>query len=121
MSLTQVSAILGFSGVVFGAFGSHALKDRLTAGNNLRSWDIATKYHLIHAATMFATSLFLRLDRNASPRLQLAVKLWGIGIFLFSGSIYALSLGGPRVLGPVTPVGGLFLMAGWLAAASAGL
>ena len=50
-----------------------------------------------------------------SSQYDLAAKLWMSGTLLFSGSIYALSLGGPRLLGPVTPLGGLLLMAGWVA------
>lgn len=106
-----VVAIYGATAVGCGAFGAHALAARLPP-ERLASWDTAVQYHLVHAAVLLALALAPR-DRD----LRLPAWLFGVGIVLFSGSIYALVLGAARWLGPVTPLGGLCLIAGWLALA----
>jgi uncharacterized membrane protein YgdD (TMEM256/DUF423 family) len=114
-SLFLVAALLGAAGVALGAFGAHGLRARLDA-QQLAVWETAVKYHLIHAAALLA----LALSPHA-PQLRGAGWCFVAGIALFSGSLYALSLGGPRLLGPVTPLGGLALIAGWLWLAKAAL
>lgn len=107
------ASVLGAIGVVLGAFGAHGLRDRLTT-DQLSSWETAVTYHLLHAVLLAA----LALSTGAGNRgVQLPSLLFIVGILLFSGSIYVLALGGPRWLGPVTPVGGLSLIAGWFALA----
>lgn len=103
---------MGVAGVILGAFGAHALHDNLLARGMLEAWKTAVSYHLVHTATLLAVSLWLR-DRTVSPRLGGAAWAWIFGIVLFSGSLYALALGGPRVLGPLTPLGGLAFIIGW--------
>lgn len=80
----------------------------------LATWETAVLYHLVHALAVLAVALAHYATPNASRALRLAAALWAAGIVLFSGSLYGLSLGGPRVLGPITPLGGLALIAGWL-------
>lgn len=106
-----VAALSGALAVILGAFGAHGLRERLSP-ESLASWQTAVQYHLVHSAALLALALYaLRGGRGAG----LAFALLAAGVLLFSGSIYALALGGPRSLGPVTPVGGLALVAGWLA------
>jgi uncharacterized membrane protein YgdD (TMEM256/DUF423 family) len=107
MNLTGISAsLLGGSGVVIGAFGAHALSDRLDE-RQTRVWGTAVQYQLIHAAVMLAAA--------RDPKMALACKLWGTGAVMFSGSLYLLCLGykGGGLLGPTTPLGGLTMIGGW--------
>lgn len=108
--LLRLSALLGLSGVLAGALGAHAFKPMLVENGRWESWNTAVLYHLLHAATLLTLILHAK---NAGLFLWTA-RLWVIGTLLFSFSIYLLSLGGPRWFGPVTPLGGLCLMAGWL-------
>lgn len=104
------ASLLGASGVLLGAFGAHGLKARLSA-ESLASWNTAVEYHLLHAVVVLVLAWASGPSGPASPW---ALRLFTAGIVLFSGSIYLLVLGGPRWLGPVTPVGGLCLILGWL-------
>jgi uncharacterized membrane protein YgdD (TMEM256/DUF423 family) len=106
----RLAAISGFLAVAFGAFGAHGLKDLLEANKMLPVWQTGALYHLVHSVVLFALS-----QRAKPPRLPFA--LFGIGIILFSGSLYALAVTNVKMLGIVTPFGGLCLLAGWLALA----
>lgn len=113
-TLLYSAGLLGVLGVALGAFGAHALKDNLLSTGHLDTWETAVKYHLIHTvAILWAAQRDERL-------LRFAGWAWVVGILLFSGSLYALSLGGPRGFGPVTPLGGVFLIIGWALVAVAG-
>ena len=79
-------------------------------------WDTAVQYHLIHAlALAFAGTL-----QNRSEGTAPVVAAWGfaLGVLLFSGSLYLLALGGPSFFGPITPLGGVAFIVGWLALAA---
>jgi uncharacterized membrane protein YgdD (TMEM256/DUF423 family) len=106
----QIASVLGAVGVVLGAFGAHALKARLAA-ESLASWQTAVQYHLIHAVALLALALF---EMQSGRSIQLPAWLFSLGIALFSGSIYLLVLTQQRWLGPLTPLGGLSFIAGWL-------
>lgn len=108
---TSLAALLGALGVVLGAFGAHALKARLEPAQ-IDVWSTAVEYHLVHAVALLAVALF-----GAATGRVVTWPAAGFtaGIVLFSGSLYVLALGGPRWLGPVTPLGGLCFIAGWLA------
>jgi uncharacterized membrane protein YgdD (TMEM256/DUF423 family) len=108
--LLLAAALLGALGVALGAFGAHGLRARLDA-RALDLWETAVRYHLIHAVALLA----LALSPHAA-QLRTAGWLFAAGVALFSGSLYLLALGaGPRaVLGPLTPLGGLAFLAGWL-------
>ena len=94
-----------------GAFGAHALRNQL-APERLQLWDTAVRYQFFQALGLLGVGLALRsLDVGA---LRAAAALIVAGVILFSGSLYALSLGAPRALGVLTPFGGLALIAGWL-------
>ncbi len=97
--------------------GAHGdVHDVLVAKGNLASWETGVRYHLPHSMFLYLSALFInRADRAA----KFGWNLLFFGMLLFSGSIYALAYYGWRWLGPVTPIGGLLLMAGWLSLALA--
>lgn len=104
--MLRVSALLGFLGVALGAFGAHGLKNLLIHHDTTAIWHTAVLYHLVHAVVM----LLLALSRPQArgPWISLLV-----GIVLFSGSLYVLAVTGLRVLGAVTPLGGVAFLIGW--------
>lgn len=106
------ASVLGLTGVGLGAFGAHALKETLKARGTTDSWRTAVSYQLIHALALLAVST-REVDRKSTVPWDTVGNLWFFGTLLFSGSIYGLSLGGPRILGPITPLGGLCMMVGW--------
>jgi len=96
---------------VCGAFGAHALKAHL-APERLSLWDTAVRYQFFQALGLIGVGLTMRtLDGRL---LHAAAALLVIGVVLFSGSLYALSLGAPRLVGILTPIGGLAWVAAWL-------
>ena len=113
----SVGALLGGFGVLAGAFGAHALKARLGA-DALETWDTAVFYQLIHSLLLVATGLWLKFSSAGAqvPPVSLSVAAMALmaGILLFSGSLYALALGGPSAFGPVTPLGGGAFVVGWI-------
>lgn len=113
-SLKAIIGLFGVSGVILGALGAHALKATLEAGSHFESWQTAVTYHLIHTVAALAVWMYLLASQKSSPRLTSAVVCWLGGILLFSGSLYVLSLGGPSWFGPLTPCGGVLLIAGWV-------
>ena len=115
--LLAIAACYGATGVALGAFGAHGLRSRLGAAG-IETWQTAVTYHLIHALALLLVGLWLRLGSAAEPGpgpLLVAGWSFALGVLLFSGSLYVLALGGPRLLGPVTPLGGTAFIAGWLA------
>jgi len=113
--LKLVTGVLGMSGVGLGAFGAHALKIQLAEAGHAETWATAVLYHLVHTVAILAVSLALDFKTTSaiSRKLRIAASCWAAGIVMFSGSLYALALGGPYWLGPVTPLGGLAFLAGW--------
>ena len=109
------AALLMVAAVALGAFGAHALKARLTP-DALALWQTAVNYHAWHALGLLATAT-LMLQLGERRALRSAAALFVAGIVLFSGSLYALSLGAPRALGAVAPFGGAAFIAGWIALA----
>ncbi len=114
--------LLGAISVALGALGAHALKNQLPSGlitvDQLNGFDTAVKYQMYHTLAMFLIVLFNKeLDNKF---LKLAYRLFFWGIILFSGSLYFLcsrNLMGVdqlKILGPITPIGGLLFVAGWL-------
>ncbi|HEY8932779.1 MAG TPA: DUF423 domain-containing protein [Rariglobus sp.] len=108
------AAIAGVVGVSAGAFGAHALRATLLANGTLSTWNTGVLYNLVHAPAILAVCLYTHQRPDHSAWLNRACACWLIGILLFSGSLYGLALAGPRWLGPVTPLGGVFLISGWL-------
>jgi len=104
-----IGAACAALGVGLGAFGAHALRSRV-GPVELSLWETATRYFFIGAFGMVLFGLF----RRTSPRGALSGWLLLGGSTLFAGSLYALSLGAPRILGAVTPFGGAGLIAGFI-------
>lgn len=101
--------------VALGAFGAHALNERLVQNGMLDVWRTAVDYQMWHALALLGLGVWVRLEPSCASCLRRAVAiLWVLGIVFFSGSLYVLALGGPKWLGPVTPLGGLCFIAGWL-------
>src|SRR6059058_5733625 len=94
-----------------GAFGAHALRNQL-APERLQLWETAVRYQFFQALGLIGVGLALRSYDGGA--LRAAAALIVAGVVLFSGSLYALSLGAPRALGLLTPVGGLAWIGGWL-------
>ncbi len=110
MQWVLVASVLGGLAVVAGAFEAHSLRYRVEP-QQADAWTAAAHYQLLHAAVILALGLF----EVASERsVRVPASLLTAGVVLFSGSIYLLTMPGFRFLGPVTPLGGLCLIAGWL-------
>lgn len=110
-ALLALGALAAVLAVIMGAFGAHALKARLGA-ELAPIYRTAVDYHFYHALALLAAGLAAERRPGSRP-LCWAGALFGAGIVLFSGSLYALSLGGPTWLGAVTPLGGLAFIGGW--------
>jgi uncharacterized membrane protein YgdD (TMEM256/DUF423 family) len=113
----MAGGVFGALGVLLGAFGAHGLKARLAAlpdGLQRQSWwETAAHYHLIHALALFVAAYLA--GKAGAGAATVAGWAFALGILLFSGSLYAMTLTGVRVLGAVTPIGGLCFIAGWIA------
>jgi uncharacterized membrane protein YgdD (TMEM256/DUF423 family) len=104
-----VGAVMGFVGVALGAFGAHGLRGRLSP-EMLAIFETGVRYHMYHALALVATAAVMtKLDGRA---VVAAGWCFTAGIFIFSGSLYALALSGVTVLGAITPIGGLAFLAG---------
>lgn len=107
----MLSAFFGFTGVALGAFAAHGLKSRLSA-EYLAVFQTGVHYQMIHALALFGVAL---LSLHAPSRvLNVAGGAFILGILLFSGSLYALTLVGIGKLGIITPIGGVAFLVGWL-------
>jgi uncharacterized membrane protein YgdD (TMEM256/DUF423 family) len=124
-----VIGALGAIAVALGALGAHFLKSKLSTGlitpDLLTGFDTAVKYQMYHVLAMLG--LFLFSKHNPHKYITWAYNSFLIGILLFSGSLYflctrhLLGIEGLKVLGPITPIGGLFFIAGWIFIALMGL
>jgi len=103
--------LIGALGVAAGAFGAHSLRQRLSA-DLLIIFETAVRYQMYHAFGLLAVAF--ASDRWSQTNFDLAGWLFLIGILLFSGSLYLLCLSGMKVLGAITPLGGLCFLAGWV-------
>ncbi|MCP3777032.1 DUF423 domain-containing protein [Paenibacillus sp. MZ03-122A] len=107
-----VGSIMMMLAVAIGAFGAHIVKTRIDA-DALAVYETGVKYHMIHAVGLLIIALAAG-QWGPSNRLRWAARLLLTGIILFSGSLYVLSLTGIRVLGAITPLGGVCFIAGWV-------
>jgi uncharacterized membrane protein YgdD (TMEM256/DUF423 family) len=110
-----IAGLLIALATALGAFGAHALKAHLPQ-DKLQVYETAVRYHFLHALGLLAIGVLLRSLDGGLLRWSAALVL--AGIVLFSGSLYLLTFGAPRVVGIITPVGGLALIAGWIAFAA---
>jgi uncharacterized membrane protein YgdD (TMEM256/DUF423 family) len=113
-----LGAAFAFAAVAAGAFGAHALKTRLSA-DMLTVFELAVRYQMFHALALLACAW--AYTRWPGALVTASVWLFVLGMVLFCGSLYALSMSGIRALGAVTPFGGLALLVGWLCLAIAPL
>ncbi|TNF92185.1 MAG: DUF423 domain-containing protein [Gammaproteobacteria bacterium] len=105
-------ALLAMLAVILGAFGAHALKKTLT-DDMLTVYKTAVDYHFIHALGIILIGILIKQNPESTLLFASAVSLI-IGVVVFSGSLYALSLTETRILGMITPLGGLAFIIGWL-------
>ncbi len=103
-----IGAAWGFLGVALGAFGAHGLKD-IASPEQLGWWGTAVDYHLWHAPVLILLGLLQQSKKGGDG----AGWCLLLGSLVFSGTLYAMALGAPSILGAVTPIGGLLLLAGW--------
>ena len=114
----SLGALSGLLAVTFGAFGAHALRGRLD-DYAMGVFETAVQYHFYHALALVAVGL-LALHHPHTALLRSSGWLFVLGLVVFSGSLYALSLSGIKWLGAITPLGGLAFIAGWACLAAAG-
>ncbi len=106
-----IGALAGVVGVTLGAFGAHGLRARLTP-DMLAVFETGVRYHMYHALAILGVASVA--ERFQASRLVLASGwLFLAGIILFSGSLYLLAVTGVRVLGAITPFGGVAFLLGW--------
>ena len=105
-----VAAVAGFLAVGLGAFAAHGLRNVLSA-EYLTVFQTGVHYQMVHALALLAVAMLLAKN----PARSLRIAAWGftLGIVLFSGSLYALTLSGVRGLGMITPFGGVAFLVGW--------
>ncbi len=106
------AALSGALAVGLGAFGAHALKEKLASSGLDSTYQTAVQYHFYHTLALLVLGLLLL--RFQSQWLTYSSISMMTGIFLFSGSLYILSLSGIKWLGAITPLGGLAFIAGWI-------
>ncbi len=111
LSLWRIAVILAMLAVMAGAFGAHALKERLST-ESLNAFETAVRYQMFHALGLMAVCWMM--STRPSGLVTASGVCMVIGVILFSGSIYGLSLLHWRWLGPVTPLGGTILIVAWL-------
>jgi uncharacterized membrane protein YgdD (TMEM256/DUF423 family) len=113
MNWTVVGSVLMALAVVLGAFGAHGLRSRLDA-YSMSVYEKAVFYHFVHALGILCIAILARTSTITMPGANRAAGLLLLGILVFSGSLYALSVTGIRTLGAITPIGGIAFIAGWL-------
>src|SRR6266540_3657108 len=108
-----LGALSAFLAVAAGAFGAHALRERLS-GSALDTFQTGAQYQMYHALALLAVGVLLaRFSIDGSTWLSAAGWLFVAGTVLFSGSLYLLALSDVRWLGAITPLGGLAFLVGW--------
>lgn len=106
--------LAGFASVAGGAFGAHALADRLEP-DLLQTFQTGARYAMLHASALLATGLLAALPGPSRRALLVAGIAFCLGLLLFTGSLWTLALTGQRWLGAITPLGGLSFLVGWTA------
>ncbi len=110
------ASFFGLTAVVLGAFGAHGLEDKISK-NQLETWRTAVDYQFYHTVALLFLATF---SRAKNTYIKFSFVTFTLGILLFSGSLYLLStraitdFGNPAILGPITPIGGLCFILGWL-------
>lgn len=112
MNWIRIAAVMGASGVAAGAFGAHGLRDKVEP-RMLEVFETAVRYQMLHVPALLVVGILLMMGRSGLA-LQLSGWSFLVGSLIFSGSLYALVLSNVRWLGAITPIGGVFLIAGWI-------
>lgn len=113
-----IAAVFGGFSVAAGAFGSHALRDRLTE-RSLEIFETGSRYQMYHALALLAVGILMSRAEAAPSTLPAAGFAFIAGSVIFSGSLYALSLSGIKWLGAIAPLGGACFILGWVCLAIA--
>ena len=106
-----IGALFAFLAVAAGAFGAHALKERLAA-ERLVQFELAARYQMYHALALIAAAW--ASERFPGGASRASGWLFVIGILIFCGTVYGLAFGAPRWLGAITPIGGVCFLVGWI-------
>ena len=107
-------AIHGFLAVALGAFAAHALKDVLD-DYGASIWDTAIQYQMFHAGALILVGILMsKAIFGEVKSLKVAMVCFNLGIIIFSGSLMLLAFTGVKVLGAITPIGGVLFLIGWL-------
>lgn len=115
--LVIIGSLMSAFAVILGAFGAHTLKE-LISETELQTFEIGVKYHIIHSVAILIAAILYQISKN--KKFITAGYLMFTGILLFSFSLYLLSikniigLESTKLIGPITPIGGLFLISAWL-------
>ena len=107
-----LAGIFGMLSVAIGAFGAHGLESTLTANNRMDTFETGVKYQFYHTLALFLLGMLMINYQNSY--FGYAAICFVVGIFIFSGSLYTLSLTNVTWLGAITPIGGLGFIMGWL-------
>ncbi len=106
-----IASLSGFLAVALGAFGAHALKQILLENNRTDTFELAVRYHFYHTFALLVIALLM--DRFNSKWMPISALCILTGMILFSGSLYLLALANNTSFAIITPIGGVFLLAGW--------
>jgi len=107
-----LTAALGIVTIILGAFGAHALKEKLGM-DDLKSFETAIRYQMYHVLALLFTNTYIEFSNHVKKQIS---WLFFIGILFFSGSIYAITIGGvdAKSIWFITPLGGLLFIGGWI-------
>ncbi|MFK5880325.1 MAG: DUF423 domain-containing protein [Flavobacteriaceae bacterium] len=107
-----LASILGMLAIIFGAFGAHALKEKL-AVEDLKTFETGVRYQIIHVIVLLLVNMYTDFSQKVKNTISL---FFFLGILFFSGSLYAITVLqiGPKTIWFITPLGGLFFILGWV-------
>ncbi len=107
-----IGAILGLLGVALGAFGAHALKNLLTQNGRFDTYELAVRYQFYHSLALLFIGILM--GQHSSTIMNWSSLSIFVGVILFSGSLYLFALTNATAFAMITPIGGLFLLSGWV-------
>jgi len=113
MTWSSAGSFLMAAAVILGAFGAHGLRGRLDA-YSMSVYEKAVFYHFIHALGILIVSILPKTDTFSENSAGWVCLLLALAIAIFSGSLYLLAITGNRILGAITPIGGICMIAAWL-------
>lgn len=111
-SILKTGIICSLLTVAIGAFGAHGLSDLLADNGRLETFKTAVLYQLFHSLALIVAGILY--DKYDSKKISRAATLFTLGIIVFSGSLYILSITNIGIFGAITPIGGVLFIAGWL-------